>query len=153
MGDDSKQASERYCKEVLGNSKQALGGGKEVLGHGKEALGDGKEAQEKRIYDEVHEYLTKSTYSNSATKAEKATVRRRAINFQVFGWNSLLHWRRCKKAGKQINLAIGPDLWRLFTVVSHPWKTSYLLDGMQDILGIICTPERNILGYYARGIQ
>ena len=47
MGDDSKQAPDRDCKEVLGDSKEALG-------DGKEALGDGKEAQEKRIYDEVH---------------------------------------------------------------------------------------------------
>ena len=54
MRDDSKQAPERDCKEVLGDSKEALG-------DGKEALGDGKEAQEKRIYDEVHEYLTKNT--------------------------------------------------------------------------------------------
>ena len=34
----------------------------------KEALGDGKEVQEKRIYDKVYEYLTKNTYSTSATK-------------------------------------------------------------------------------------
>ena len=47
MGDDSRQAPDRDCKKVLGNSK-------EVLGDGKEALEDGKEAQEKRIYDEVH---------------------------------------------------------------------------------------------------
>ena len=47
MGDDSKQAPDRDCKEVLGDSEEALG-------DGKEALGDGKEAQEKRIYDEVH---------------------------------------------------------------------------------------------------
>ena len=57
MGDDSKKAPERDCKEALGD--------------GKEALGDGKEAQEKRIYDEVHEYLTKNTYSTSITKGEK----------------------------------------------------------------------------------
>ena len=28
------------------------------------------------------------------------------------------------------------------------WREQF---GMQNILGIICTPERNILGYYARG--
>ena len=44
---------------------------------------DDKVVQEKMVYDEVHEYLTKSTYSVSATKVEKATVRRRAKNFQV----------------------------------------------------------------------
>ena len=86
MGDDSKQASERVCKEVLGDSKQALG--------------DGKDAQEKRIYDEVHEYLTKSTYSNSATKAEKATVHRRAKNFQVL--DGILYYTG-GDAKKQIN--------------------------------------------------
>ena len=95
MGDDSKQAPERDCKEVLGDSE--------------ETLVDGKEAQEKRIYDEVHEYLTKNTYSTSATKAEKATVRRRAKNFQVLDGILYYTGRDAKKAGKQRNLAIGPQ--------------------------------------------
>ena len=77
MGDDGKQAPERDCKEVLVDSKEALG-------DGKEAMVDGKEAQEKRIYDEVHEYLTKNTYSTSATNAEKANVRRRAKTFKFW---------------------------------------------------------------------
>ena len=93
MGDDSKQAPERDCKEVLEDSKEALG-------DGKEALVDGKEAQEKRIYDEVHEYLTKNTYSTSATKAEKATVRRRAKNFQVL--DGILYYTG-RDAKKQVN--------------------------------------------------
>ena len=93
MGDDSKQAPKRDCKEVLGDSKEALGDGKEVLV-------DGKEAQEKRIYEEVHEYLTKNTYSTSATKAEKATVCRRAKNFQVL--DGILYYTG-GDAKKQVN--------------------------------------------------
>ena len=85
------------CKEELGDSKDALG---EALG---EALGDGKEVQEKRVYDEVHKYLTKNAYSTSATKVETATVRRKAKNVQVL--DGILYYTGpkgdAKKAAKQ----------------------------------------------------
>ena len=65
-------------------------------------MGDDKEAQEKIVYDEVHEYLTQSTYSASATKAEKAAVRRRAKNVQVL--DGILYYTRPKgDAKKQVN--------------------------------------------------
>lgn len=35
------------------------------------------------IYEEVYQYLTNGFYTASATKTEKAVVRRRAKNFQV----------------------------------------------------------------------
>ena len=93
MGDDSKLAPEMM-----------------EVGDGKEALGGGKEVQEKRIYDDLHKYSTKNTYSTSATKAEKATVHRRAKNFQVLDGILYYTGRDAKKqVAKQIYLAIGPQ--------------------------------------------
>ena len=62
--------------------------------------------QEKRVYDEVHKYLTKNTYSTSATKVETATVRRKAKakakNVQVL--DGILYYTGPKgDAKKQLN--------------------------------------------------
>ncbi len=51
---------------------------------------------EQKIYDEVYAYLTSSRYPENATKADKATIRKRAKKFQVV--DGILHYTSKLKA-------------------------------------------------------
>ena len=46
---------------------------------------------EKRVYDEVCSYLTASRYPEDATKADKATIRKRSKKFEVV--DGVLHYK------------------------------------------------------------
>ena len=55
---------------------------------------EGIKANEQRIYDEVYNYLTASRYPGGATKADKATIRKRAKKFEVV--DGVLHYKENK---------------------------------------------------------
>ncbi len=46
---------------------------------------------EQKIYDEAYAYLTSSRYTENATKADKATIRKWAKKFQVV--DGILHYK------------------------------------------------------------
>ncbi len=56
-----------------------------------------KKTDESEAYDEVYNYLTTSTYPGDATKADKATIRKRAKKFQVV--DGILHYKQVSKDG------------------------------------------------------
>ena len=59
-----------------------------------------KKDDEKRVYDEVYSYLTASHYPEDATKADKATIRKRSKKFEVV--DGVLHYKESK--GNSVNL-------------------------------------------------